>query len=354
MRRENAADRQEVLGLTVKENGVKPWVVRHDTTIFLLLTFGISWPLWLASGVLVHTSIRTPDLSWFVAQVGVFAPAFAGMVLGACIDPAGIRRAWRLLAFVCAPAVAFGLWIATRGFSSFMTVDAISTWGMIALAIWILTWFSARRNRLVLWRDGQADSVTTVLWSVGCVIVPTALFLTAWAMTNGTGTGGSSIQAMPVREHTTLGVVAAFAVNLAYGGSLGEEPGWRGAWLPRLLQRHSPFAASLIISFWWALWHAPIDLSQGFGLSGIGALAIRQIWTLPVAVLFTWVTLRAGGSLIPPLILHTAINSIPEFALGQPVRYQRALGTFFVFLLVVVIVAALADSRLRGEPQRNK
>ena len=333
---------------------MKPWIVRHETTVFLLLTFGISWPLWLASGALVHTPIRTPDLSWLVAQVGVFAPAFAGMVLGACIDPAGIRRAWRLLAFVYAPAVAFGLWIATRGYSSFMTVDALSTWGMIALAIWVLIWFGARRNRLILWLDVPADTVTTVLWSVGCVIAPTVLFLAAWATTSGTAMGGSSIQAMPVRNLTPLGVVAAFAMNLAYGGSLGEEPGWRGAWLPRLLQRHSPFAASLIISFRWALWHAPIDLSQGFGFSGIGGLAVRQIWTLPVAILSTWVTLRAGGSLMPPMILHTALNLIPEFALGQPVRYQRALATFFVFLLVVVIVAALADSRLKGAPAKEQ
>jgi membrane protease YdiL (CAAX protease family) len=265
-----------------------------------------------------------------------------------------MSRVWRLLAFVYAPAVAFGLWIATRGFSSFMTVDGISTWGMIALAIWILVWFSARRNRLVPWPDVPADSVTTVLWSAGCVIAPTLLFLAAWAMSSGTATGGSSIQAMPVRDLTPLGVVAAFAMNLAYGGSLGEEPGWRSAWLPRLLQRHSPFAASLIISFWWALWHAPIDLSQGFGLPGMGALAIRQIWTLPVAVLFTWVMLRTGGSLIPPMILHTAINSIPEFAVGQPVHYQRALGTFFVFLLIAVIVAAPADSRLRGAPAKEQ
>ncbi len=334
---------------------MKPWIVRHDTTVFLLLTFGISWPLWLVSGVLSRTPIRTPDISWLLAQVGVFAPAFAGMVLGAaCVDTAGMRRTWWLLALVYLPAVALGLWIATRGFSSFMTVDAISTWGMIVLAIWILVWFSTPRNRLVPWPDVPADSVTTVLWSAGCVIAPTLLFLAAWAMTSDTATGGSSIQAVPVRDLTPLGVAAAFAMNLAYGGSLGEEPGWRGVWLPRLLQRHSPFTASLIISFWWALWHAPIDLSQGFGLSGIGALAMRQIWTLPLAILFTWVMLRVGGSLIPPMILHTAINSIPQFALGQPVRYQRALGTFFVFLLVIVIVAALADSRLRGEPSKEQ
>jgi len=333
---------------------MKQWIARHDTSIFLILTFGISWSLWLLSGALQRTPIRAPDLSWLVAQIGVFAPAFAGMVVGTCVEPGRGRRAWRLLAFVYAPAAGLGLYIATRGFSSFFAVDAISMWGMIALAVWVLICFSAQGNRPLSWPHAPAGGMTTFLWSAGCLFVPTVLFLAAWAVTGGAASGGSNIPAMPVRAFTPLGVVAAFTMNLTYGGSLGEEPGWRGAWLPRLLQRHSPLAASVIISFWWALWHAPIDLAQGFGLSGLGGLAIRQIWTLPVAFLFTWVTLRAGGSLLPPLVLHTAINMIPDFALSQPVRYERALGAFFVFCLLVALVAALADSRIRRSPAKEQ
>jgi membrane protease YdiL (CAAX protease family) len=158
---------------------------------------------------------------------------------------------------------------------------------------------------------------------------------------------------MPVRDLTPFGLQAAFAMNLAYGGSLGEEPGWRGAWLPRLLRRHTPFVASLIISFWWALWHAPIDLSQGFGLTGLGGLAIRQLWTLPVAVIFTWVTLRAGGSILPSIMVHTILNAIPDFALGQPARYERAFSLFLLLVVAVVVVAAMTDSRLRSEPSKS-
>jgi membrane protease YdiL (CAAX protease family) len=315
------------------------------------VTYGISWPLWLLSGALGRTPIRTPDLAWLVAQIGVFAPALAGMVVGASVEPAGMRRALRLLGLVYVPAAALGLWIATRGFTSFIAVDAGSTWAMNALAIWILVSLSARRNRLVRWPDSSTDGVRTFLWSAGCLLAPTLLFLAAWGMTAAPVGRPSSLPAMPVRDLTPLGVVAAFAMNLAYGGSLGEEPGWRGAWLPRLLGRHTPLAASVIISFWWALWHAPIDVSQGFGLAGIGALAVRQIWTLPGTVIFTWVTLRAGGSLLPPLLLHTAINAIPDFVLGQPARYEAALMLFWVFLLAVATAAAMADSRLRTAPR---
>jgi hypothetical protein len=78
-----------------RSDGMKQWIARHHTAVFLVLTYGISWPLWLASGALTCTPIRIPDLSWLVAQIGVFAPAFAGMAIGACIEPGSARRALR-------------------------------------------------------------------------------------------------------------------------------------------------------------------------------------------------------------------------------------------------------------------
>ena len=333
---------------------MKQWIAQHDTVTFLILTFGVAWPLWLVSGVLSRTLIRTPDLHWLVAQIGVFAPAFAGMVIGACVEPGGVRRALRLLGLVYAPATVVGLWIATRGFASFTALDAGSTWAMNVLAVWILVCLGACRNRLVAWPGPPADRLRTALWAVGCLLVAVTLFLVAWAMTSGAPDGTSNIPATPIRALTPFGLVAAFAMNLAYGGSLGEEPGWRGAWLPRLLQHRTPLAASLIISFWWALWHAPIDISQGFGLPGVGGVIVRQVWTLPVAVIFTWVTLRAGGSLLPPIILHTTINAIPDFVVGRTLHYERALGGFLVFLLIVAFAATVMDSRLRSAPRKEQ
>jgi membrane protease YdiL (CAAX protease family) len=326
---------------------MKHWIARHDTAVFLIITYGISWPLWLFSGALSRTPIRAPDLSWLIAQIGVFAPALAGLVTGAGIETGGPRRALRLLGFVYVPAVALGLWIATRGFSSFIATDALSTWGMIALAVWSLFCFGNARNQLVRWSGSPVDAKKTILWSLGCMLAPTVLFLAAWAMTGSAVGRASSVPAMPVRTLTPFGLLAAFSMNLAYGGSLGEEPGWRGAWLPRLLQRHTPGEASMIISFWWALWHAPIDLAQGFGLAGAWGLVIRQIWTVPIAILFTWVMLRGGGSLLPPMILHATLNAIPDFVLNQPARYERTIGLLFVLLLILAVAAALADSRLR-------
>ena len=77
---------------------------------------------------------------------------------------------------------------------------------------------------------------------------------------------------------------------------------------------------------------------------------MRQVWTWPVAVLFTWVTLRAGGNLLAPLTLHTAINAIPDFALAEPARYEKAMAVFLVWMIVTAGAVVLADARFRKRP----
>jgi hypothetical protein len=135
-------------------------------------------------------------------------------------------------------------------------------------------------------------------------------------------------------------------VNFSFGGSLGEEPGWRGVWLPRLLRGGRPLGASLTMGVAWALWHAPIDLAQGFGATGVFALVARLGWTLPVTLVFTWVTMRAGGSVLPALALHTGINTIPDFAMRDPGRYERAMVLYALLMLALAIAIAHLDPRL--------
>lgn len=318
---------------------MKQWVAQHDTASFVFLTFACSWPLWFASGVLGRSPLHAPDYPWLIAQIGVFAPAFAGMVVGHCVDADGSRRFLSTLACVYTPAVVLGAAVAGRGYGSFIDLGPAWNGALISLALWSSWWFGHAHHRFVAWPGHTVRRAVTASWSAGAIVVTSAVFGACWAMA-GDGGGRSTIAPMPVRELTLGGVASALALNLVFGGALGEEPGWRGAWLPRLLKRRSPLVASVIISAWWAAWHAPIDLAQGLAVTGVGALVVRQAWTLPMTVLFTWVTVRAGGSLLPALALHAAINAWPDFALADPLRYERALGLFFIAMALFALLIA--------------
>jgi membrane protease YdiL (CAAX protease family) len=138
-------------------------------------------------------------------------------------------------------------------------------------------------------------------------------------------------------------VALSFAMNLLFGGSLGEEIGWRGFLLPRLLRTHSPIGASLILGLVWALWHAPADLTSGFLGQGAVAIFARIVWTLPVAIVFTWLYLKGNGSLLVPILLHTSINVLSDLRFSN---FERAMVTYFgVLALLSIVLCASATMR---------
>jgi hypothetical protein len=49
---------------------------------------------------------------------------------------------------------------------------------------------------------------------------------------------------------------------------------------------------------------------------------------------------------LPALALHTGINSIPDFAMRDPGRYERSMGLCVVLMLVLGIAIALRNRRL--------
>lgn len=99
---------------------------------------------------------------------------------------------------------------------------------------------------------------------------------------------------------------------------LGEEIGWRGFAMPRLLQHTDPIRASLILGGCWALWHLPYFLYQpsyqAMGWPGLPVLGLSFVAT---ALVFTWLLLGARGNLIPVVLFHTGFNLITGSAIGE-------------------------------------
>jgi membrane protease YdiL (CAAX protease family) len=150
------------------------------------------------------------------------------------------------------------------------------------------------------------------------------------------------------RRSSLLTLLAVFVPVTVLGGWIAGTAatsipaiGWRGFALPRLLERHGPSTAIWLLTVAWALWHAPIDLTHGFGLQGPGALVVRLLWTWPVTVIFTFFFLRARGSLLAPLALHTSFNVLSDIGAAA---FEPAIQ-----VLAVVNVAVAVPLSLRME-----
>jgi membrane protease YdiL (CAAX protease family) len=110
-----------------------------------------------------------------------------------------------------------------------------------------------------------------------------------------------------------------------------EEPGWRGFALPRLLQRHGPLRASLVLGVLWALWHTMM-----FVLQGTTPLTFLLSFALIVAgsVVFSWIYQHTRGSLLLAILAHAGVH------LNNPTRALPGKVTPFLIYTVAVMVLA--------------
>jgi membrane protease YdiL (CAAX protease family) len=134
------------------------------------------------------------------------------------------------------------------------------------------------------------------------------------------------------------------AINTLF--AFGEEFGWRGYLLPKLLPL-GPRVAVLVVGVVWGVWHWPIvamGYNYGVGYPGApwtGMLAMVAM-TTATGTFLAWVTLRSG-SVWPAALGHGAINAVG----GVGVLFARPsppllLGPTVTGLVVVVPWAALA------------
>ena len=112
------------------------------------------------------------------------------------------------------------------------------------------------------------------------------------------------------QEPLLLMIAATFASTIT-GGQAGDELGWRGYALPRLTDRLGLGPASVLLGVIWALWHLPLFLApvgDTFGQS----FPLYLLQVIAISVTMAWLYSNTGGSLLPVMLLHAAVNNTKD------------------------------------------
>jgi len=140
-------------------------------------------------------------------------------------------------------------------------------------------------------------------------------------------------------------VPVAYALALPFG-PLGEELGWRGYALPRLLDRFGPLGATLIIGVMWTFWHVPMmlwmpgaSIPEFMGLTTFSVSVYLGHLTAMSAVM-TMIYLRTGGSVLMAVLAHLAFNTAGSvvFADFPPFSAERTRQIYLVEVAVLGLV----------------
>jgi uncharacterized protein len=186
-------------------------------------------------------------------------------------------------------------------------------------------------KRCLQWRVGWRWMVFALLFPVGFMGLAAAAHV---AM-------GGVLPDSPASGHVML-VAVNFLVVFLIGGPLGEEFGWRGYAQPALRARWGWRSASLVVGAAWALWHLPLFYSVGTAQSHL-PMGLYALSAVASSVVFAWLYERSRGSVLPVLVLHTAVNAwssvIPVMV--KPDGSNLRPFQFVVGVLTVTAVALL-------------
>jgi uncharacterized protein len=261
---------------------------RHAVAIFLALTFGITWPIGAAV-------LFAPD--WFGAVFGAFN-----------------TRAPMFYLAVWAPNIA-----------ALAVTLLISGWSGITDLF----------ARLIRWR------VRPWVWIAALGFHP-ALMLVVELIGLAFG------DPLPTTANWHALAAGVVYLPLIALGPLGEELGWRGFLLPRLLDQMKPLSAALILGAIWMVWHLPAFFMSGVPQSNM-SLPIFMIGGIAFTVFITWLFLNARHSILIAGIIPHAIANAWGDAMGPMTWINAGVLVCGAVLLVWLVglrdVSAFAESR---------
>ncbi len=288
-------------------------LVRRQARRGLAIYFGMLVPF---SAVFQILLIRTGNWVWVIPLM--WSPAAASMVARLALREGiadvsfrvGGRRGWQANLMAAVFPIVIGL-----------TVYGIA-W-MTGLAR-----FDPRPGRLaaLFIADGSA---------------PVAVFLVVLALTATIG--------------TVVGILTA----------AGEEIGWRGYMLTRLIDAGTP-QPILVSGLIWGLWHVPVILGAGYAAGPSPAISAVLLVALATAFGFVFARLRLEtGSVWPAIILHAAWNSIIQSGFdaarsggsrsnlhGDASWWVGESGTLTVIAMIIAaIIFSQGRRTIRREPQ---
>ncbi|WP_432493214.1 CPBP family glutamic-type intramembrane protease [Kineococcus auxinigenes] len=180
--------------------------------------------------------------------------------------------------------------------------------------------------------------------------VPAAMLLTGFAFSGGQVSAPSLLA---ISAYVPMLLIQMVTTGLA------EEPGWRDFALPRLQDRFGPLAGSMVLGPFWALWHAPLFLTEWGGWP-------HAHWSRPVAfvvfclafnLVMTWVFNSTGQSLPLAVLAHVSVNNFASvlwtdiFPTIDEDRAMVATASGAVVAAVVLVIATRGRLGLDG-PRR--
>jgi len=174
--------------------------------------------------------------------------------------------------------------------------------------------------RLLPWRAGPQWYVIIV---GGYVVISYAAFYVARSF-------GVAPASMPGPRGWLVGMAMTLVFDV---GPVGEEFGWRGFALPRILETRSPLSASLILGAIHAVWHVPLFFIATTSQSHL-SFPLFFTGVISIAIIDTWLYLRTDANLLLAILVHLMSNYCSGITGAAAYPYYQAGEILFAIAIL--------------------
>ena len=277
--------------------------------IFLAVTFGLSWGIWIPAGIALktfETGVNSSMAMVILVAIAMFFPLVGALVANfACKPEERINLCFRPL---------------IRG----------------NVRSYLLAWL--------------APSVLSVLGAALFFLVNPQLFdptmSSAAASLGAEASASLPTDQMPLILAATIvsAIVVAPFINMI--PAFGEEAGWRGMLFPTLCERMSQRNAALLSGIIWGIWHAPIiAMGHNYGMNYLGfpwtGILVMTIACIAIGICLSYLRVRTQ-SVWPCALAHGSINAFANIGVAFCAAGQTLAGPSPLGYLGIIPIAVLA------------
>jgi membrane protease YdiL (CAAX protease family) len=141
--------------------------------------------------------------------------------------------------------------------------------------------------------------------------------------------------------------------------TFGEEYGWRGYLLPRLLPL-GEIRASVLLGVIWGVWHLPLLLA-GLNYPGVNiwlAILVFTFVTMALSFTYTWFYVASSGSVLVAAVFHASTNQfsdtfwVPRLLSVTNPFAPSLISAVLIMVLVIVVYGLFRRSVRVKDPER--
>lgn len=165
---------------------------------------------------------------------------------------------------------------------------------------------------------------------------------------------------LTTKEFPQFNLPAFFIYNLVFFG-FGEEVGWRGFALPRLQTKMNALTASIVLTLFWALWHLPLFFYRpGYTTMDTAGIFGWVFSLLTGSILLTWLYNSSRASIFICAVFHSTIDI--AFTIDNAdkniMSYMGVLITVWGILTILILkpknLAGIEREKMLASNGKNK